>query len=276
VATTPKETAYVLSVLTAGMERRGGQMKARGWQKWEATPAEPHIVCIVDEAQEVKKAKLDGLLADLAALLRKYGGTLGLATQYPSDKNLPTTVKQQMRQVIGLRTLDQVAGRVIFGESADAEGWRTWKLTDHRFYIQNETEYTTPLQAKGYFLDKARLARIIDAAPAPVRVDTTTWSSAPAEAASPPPRPTYAAAGALPAGVPDMNQVSDLDIVDAVVVDDDPDERILSAIGRGVDMVALIVEETGMSKPTVHRRLRKLEADGLVRRTEKRGGWERC
>jgi S-DNA-T family DNA segregation ATPase FtsK/SpoIIIE len=275
VATTPKETAYVLAVLTAGMERRGQHMKARGWQKWEATPAEPHIVCIVDEAQGVKKAKLDDPLADLAALLRKYGGTLGLATQYPTDKNLPTTVKQQMRQVIGLRTFDPVAARVIFGDNADADGWRTWKLTDHRFYIQNETEYTAPLQAKAHFLDKARLARIVDTAPAPVRVDTTTWSSAP-DAPAQTARPDFAPAGALPAGVLDMNQGPDLDIVDAVVVDDDPDERILSAIGRGVDMVMGIVEETGMSKPTVHRRLRKLEAVGLVRRTEKRGGWERC
>jgi S-DNA-T family DNA segregation ATPase FtsK/SpoIIIE len=169
-----EDAAVMLTKLKDGLQARGEIMAARGWQTWHPTPAEPHIMVIVDEAQGITQAELGGELSEVAALLRAYGGSLLLATQYPIVDNLPSTVTQQMSTTIGLRTKNATADRVIFGQDATREGWTPSKLPMNKFLILSDL-YDTPLPAKGFYLNSPALAEAVDLAPEPIPVDGATW-----------------------------------------------------------------------------------------------------
>lgn len=243
VASTKEEVRHALAVLNDGMTRRGDIMKERGWQKWRATAAEPHIVFIVDEAQGLTSAGLTEELADVAALLRKYGGTLVLATQYPIAANIPSTVKQQMRQTIGLHTKDEVAARVIFGSNADKEGWNTKKVPQPKFLIQTEGGYTDPLLAQSYYLDEDDLAREIQTSPRPVKVDAATW---PIDHMN----------------VPEIEGDDPYDVVDAYVVEPNNIEKVYAVLRHDDTHRNEIENATGLDQKTVDKWLRTLIEQG--------------
>lgn len=247
VASTKDEVKHTLTVIREGMERRGDIMKERGWQKWHPTAAEPHIVYIVDEAQGLTLAGLTSELGDVAALLRKYGGTLILSTQYPITDNLPSTVKQQMRQTIGLHTKDEVASRVIFGSNADKEGWNTKKVPHPKFLIQTENGYSEPLLAQGYYLDEDDLAREILTAPRAVKVDVATW---PIDHMS------------VPSIEPQYPDVIDAHVVESIK------EDVYAVLRNDVTHRTEIERATGRDQKTVDKHLKRLISEG---RAEKVG-----
>jgi hypothetical protein len=176
LARTPAQTMAVLTALCADLESRGEIMDSRGWRKWRPTAAEPHIMVIIDEAQGVMA--LPGgaaLLVKVAALLRAYGGTLILATQYPTKGSIPPPVKEQMPQSIGLRVKTATATAAIFGPDA-ADRWRAHELTGHAFLIEAAAlgRYDVPTPATGWLMDDDDLDREVVRAPDPVRVDAAT------------------------------------------------------------------------------------------------------
>lgn len=234
----------VLEALIAGLTARGNTMAERGWQKWKPSREEPHIVLIVDEAQEINEAGLGGKLSRVAALLRAYGGSLVLATQYPKDKNLPATVKQQMTQVIGLKTRDAVADRVIFGQDADKEGWTPHKLEIHKFLIQSD-EYDIPTVAKGFYLDEDDLPRAVAEAPAPTLIEPRTM------ALSGSPRGVLTAADAE----------ADPDTWEAEVLPEDALQRVFAALKFEDTHRKEIEQFTGYTQKTVDKYLAQLIRD---------------
>lgn len=246
----------VLESLIAGLTARGEAMAERGWQKWKPSPSEPHIVLIVDEAQEISEAGLRDELSRAAALLRAYGGTLILATQYPKDSNLPSTVLQQMTQVIGLKTRNPTADRVIFGQDADKEGWTPHKILIHRFLIQSD-DYTIPTVAKGFYLDEDDLPRAVAEAPAPTMVE----------------RRTLALASHGPRAIAADEADDDTEAWGAEVLPDNPVDRVLMGLKETETHREDIERYTGFTQKTVDKYLAQLIKEG--RATKVRRAWYR-
>lgn len=266
LAKNPEQAKEVLTQLKAGLTYRGEIMRRNGWRKWRPTKAQPFIVIIVDEIQELKRARLEKILDDIAGMIRAYGGCIVVATQYPKKDNLSSTIKANCLQKIGLRTEDQVGDRVIFGESATRLGWRPSTLPSNRegsLFIKSP-EYKRPLIGRGFWMDDDD----VDAdaalwASQRTPVDSGTWN--PVEDGE-----------RLSVETSEPGRVilsKDDEIVDAVIVDDDPRERVLDALRRH-RKVADIAEDAGVSRASVYRHLDALRDQGLAT-SPKRGIWVR-
>lgn len=270
LARTPDEASNVLDQLKIGLTYRGSIMSANGWRKWRPTKAQPFIVIIVDEIQELKRARLEKKLDDIAAIIRAYGGCIVVATQYPTKANLSATIKSNCLQKIGLRTEDQVGDRVIFGESATRLGWRPSSMPSNRegSFLIKSPEYKRPLLGRAFWMDDEDIDQEASLwASQRTAVDDATWNPVTAgESLS----VTVSASGAVELRK-DTGDGSE--IVDAVIVDDDPRERVYDALRRR-SRVLDIAEDAGCSRPTVYRHLKALRDQGLAT-SPARGVWIR-
>lgn len=266
LAKTPEQASIVLDQLKAGLTYRGSIMSERGWRKWRPTKAQPFIVIIVDEIQELKRARLERKLDDIAAIIRAYGGCIVVATQYPTKPNLSATIKANCLQKIGLRTEDQVGDRVIFGESATRLGWRPSTIPASRegSFLIKSPEYKRPLLGRAFWQEDDEIdAEAALWAPQRTPVDDATWNPVTTgERLS----VDVSASGAV-------ELVKGEEIVDAVIVDDDPRERVYDALRRR-RKVAEIAEDAGVSRASVYRHLEALRDQGLAT-SPKRGTWVR-
>lgn len=269
LARTPAEASEVLDQLKSGLTYRGQIMSANRWRKWRVTRAQPFIVVIVDEIQEMKRARLEQKLDDITAIIRAYGGCVVVATQYPTKPNLSAAIKANCVQKIGLRTEDQVGDRVIFGESATRLGWRPSAIPSNRegSFLVKSPEYKQPLLGRGFWQEDEDIDR--DAAlwgSQRTTIDDATWNHV---TTGPP-----VAVAAVGPGRVVLSQTADDgsdEIVDAVIVDDDPGERILDALRRR-SRVPDIAADAGVSRPTAYKYLNQYKEQGLVANLE-RGKW---
>lgn len=179
LADSPGKTVALFEQVLAGLQRRGDLMVERGWRTWRVSREEPYIVVIVDEIQRLDR-QARKLLADITAIIGAYGGIVIVATQYPVKENLPSAIKQNLIQRIGFRTADDVADRVIFGDSATRTGWSPSKLCPENrrgsFLIRNGF-HVRPLLARGWFNEEAEVIR--DAATLAAHrtmIDQATWA----------------------------------------------------------------------------------------------------
>ena len=266
LAKTPDEASNVLDQLKAGLTYRGSIMSANGWRKWRPTKSQPFIVIIVDEIQELKRARLERKLDDIAAIIRAYGGCIVVATQYPTKPNLSATIKANCLQKIGLRTEDQVGDRVIFGESATRLGWRPSTIPASRegSFLIKSPEYKRPLLGRAFWLEDDEIdAEAALWGPQRTPVDDATWNPV-----------TTGERLSVDVSAPGtVELVKGDEIVDAVIVDDDPRERVYEALRRR-RKVAEIAEDAGVSRASVYRHLEALRDQGLAT-SPKRGTWVR-
>lgn len=266
LATTPDEVTDVLDRILAGLEYRGAIMKANGWRKWVPTREHPHIVLIVDEVQKLKDVRNAAKkLNRITEIIRAYGGSVVVATQYPTAPNVSVTLKGNCPQKIGLYVEETGADRVIFGESATKNGWRPSGIPSDRngsFYIRSPW-YKRPLLARAFWLTDEDVQEAAESlAPLRTAIDAGTWTHLVAV-------PAVAAVEAGSEAEPD-DMIVDAEIV---IPDDDPAERILIAL-ETKELVKDLLTETGIPRPTLYRHLKSLEADGLVY-SPSRGVWKR-
>lgn len=172
IGKTVEDARIILPALIDELERRGNLMSERGWKTWRCSPEEPFIALLIDEMQVLMENGYKDAIITLAKLLRKYGGFLVLATQYPTRDAMPPAVKQQLQQTIGLRVKNETAEKVMFGDTAKADGWRASKLPKHRFYIESEM-YSEPIMAKSFFMSEEETDEAIATSPPAVRVNRT-------------------------------------------------------------------------------------------------------
>lgn len=257
LAITPAQAKRVLKIYHDEMQRRGDLMGDQGIREWIPTEQDPFMVLIVDEAFEAKRHKLEKDLEDVTALARAFGGCVIVATQHPTDKALSTIIKANCPQRIGVKTEGDSADRVIFGENATKDGWRPSKIPGSRqgsFLIRNR-KYVRPLLARALWVsDKDR------------DLEVDRWAGA---------RSVLNGSESHGDGRNPFPGTTTPEVLDAVLVDDlgDSGEPILDAIRGGATTAAAIVEETGISRPTVYRRLKELQVEGKIRPGTKRGTW---
>lgn len=269
LADDPVKALRCLQGLLAGLTRRGEIMKERGWREWHATPTEPNICLVVDEVQMLRRIKgAMAVLEDLAALSRAYGFQLVLATQFPKDSNLPSTIMAQVKQKFCCKLEAPKDDRVVFGEQATAEGWTPSAIPDGMpgVYYVRSSKYTRPCRARGWWLTvdavreeaAAQHRTLIDA------VTGRSWLSATAGTMR----------DAMESGDMDaIVELEDSDVVDAVLVPDEdtePLEVVLEAIRDGFGTREDLVEATGIPTSTMTKLLQELESSGRITKAGKR------
>lgn len=262
LATSPDQARNLLVKLLRGIEYRGEVMRSRGIRKWVPTPEEPFVVLIVDEVQELKEYKLFPLLNRLSALGRAYGFALVLATQHPKDTHVPVTATANCIQKIGLKCEASTGERLIFGDEATKEGWRLTNLRGDRegcFRIRSK-RYPEVNLARAAWIDDMEVERSVETyRPFRTAIDDGTWR------------------GVVDGGtdlVPIEGGTQDDDgTVDAVIIENSPDEMVLMAIAAGHGTPRQISKVTGVPTRTVNEIIRKMAQDGTIRQEKPRGPW---
>lgn len=231
------------------LEIRGQMMGERGWKTWRPTPAEPAIAIIIDEIQNLDLQSRK-MIAFIAGIIRAMGGYVIVATQYPVKTNLPTEIKANLIQKIGLRTDGPVADRVIFGDNATREGWTPSALCPASrpgsFLIRSK-RYTLPMVARAFFIDEDDVPDVVRLM-IPMRT-TLAFSASPRNAVK----------------TPEISET----VYDAVVVS--AREQVLSAVGAGYGTPADIAAATEIPKRSVERILSALRSEGIVTQDGARG-----
>lgn len=266
LADDPLKAKVMLEALIQGMHRRGEIMRQRGWRKWKPTAAEPIIVLIVDEVQELKFAGLAGLLTRVSALARAFGFVLVVATQHPKDKLLPAEITANLTQKIGLRTEGATADRLIFGENATKDHWRPSSIPGSRkgsFLVRNDS-YQTPVLARGFYIDDDDVPEMSRRfAPARTAIDAGTWEGHIEKFA-----PRAIQVGTDPE-LPDDGG----DVVDGIIVENAPEDLVHMTIVAGHGTPKNIALLTGLNVRTVNRSIKSLAARGLVEQRKIRAPW---
>lgn len=251
LAETPAQVSKVLDRYMGEMQRRGEIMRERGIREWVPTEKDPAIVFLVDETWALKRAKLDEKLVDVTALNRAFAGCVLLVTQHATNPHIDGTIKANTPQKIANRTESAVADRVVFGDHAAQDGWRASSLIPANrpgsFLIRSPL-YREPLLARGWWVDDAR-----------ADVEVARWSHA---------RSTVNWDGHKDGPV-SLDKDADVDVVDAVLVDEppvwsQPADVVLDAVRDGLTKPVDIAKATGLSPATVYRRLTALRTEGKV------------
>jgi hypothetical protein len=236
---------------------RGTVMAERGWRDWVPTEDEPRIAVIVDEVQEISRAGLGKMLADLVALVRAFGIYFVLATQYPKSENLDTMITKNLRQKIGMYVEDATADRVIFGDQANRTGWTPSGIDASRegSFLVRSPRYREPLLARCPLVSNEEIDEdvyTLEVIKTPV--DPGTWSAV---------GDAEKATAVIDAMVLEIEQGNESDVVDAEIVTT-AEVQVLDLITAGVGRPAEICRRTGLSRQHVTRLLRDLYDDGEI------------
>ncbi len=270
VANSSVEIDTLFDSILAEMNRRGEIMSERGWKNWRCTVRDPWILLIVDEVQRVKQMRLMGKLEDIVANIRKYGGSVVVATQYPTSTNVTRTIMANCPQRIGLRTDGDVADRVIFGNNANKSGWSPSVLIPAdrlgSFLIRSPL-YGEPLLARCHFMTEALVER-----------EAKKWSVHKTEIPTVKLQPIESVKrvqfdrGDEPA---ELEDTVDAEVVDSV------EGLVLDLIEREINTPAKIqreLEQYGhkVTVRTINRHIKSLSERKLIKQLRAKGPWYRA
>lgn len=272
LASTGDDVAKLFEAVLSECERRGHVMERFGWKNFRCTEQDPFMVLLIDEAARVKELRLNGKLKTICAIIRKYGGIVIIATQYPKTTSLESDITINLPQKIGLKVFTPAADRVIFGEQATRLGWSPSVLIpDGRkgsFLIKSE-HYGRPVLARALFVDETAVAR-----------EARVWS--PQRTAIPTinlrTMPHVEREELEPGSV--LTDSDEPEIVEAEIMDE-TESLILDMIERGVNTPTAIraeLESFGQIKTvrTVNRMIKSLSERELIKQQRKQGPWFRA
>lgn len=273
LANTADEIDRLFDQVSNECVRRGQIMEQHGWKNFRCTVQDPFMVLMIDEAQKIKLYRLDKKLSDICAEIRKYGGCVIIATQYPTAPNLPKTITANLPQKIGLRVDGETADRVIFGNNATRTGWSPSILIppgrDGSFIIRSK-HYSKPLLARCHYVDEDVVQRE-NARWTPQRTGIHTIKLRPVA-------PRIERDEIEPGTVLTLEDAED--IVEAEIMDD-TESLIIDMIEREVNTPTAIQRELlsygrTVTVRTVNRKLTSLKERGYVRQLRKQGPWYRA
>lgn len=284
LATRPDQARILFTKLIREIEYRGEIMRQRGIRKWVPTPEEPFIVLVIDEVQELKEHKLFPLIIRLSCLGRAYGFAMIMATQHPKDTQVPATAVANCLQRIGLKTETSTAERLIFDDNASKEGWRLTELRGDRegcFRIRSK-RYREPNLARAAWVSDTEVERCVEVY-RPFRteldpgtqhvpvVGTDRVPLAPGTGGGTSSGTGGGTSGGTSAGT--WHEDDDDGTVDAVIIEDDPEGMVLTAIAAGHGTPSQISRITGVPTRTVNDIIRRLARAGTIVQPKRRGPW---
>jgi FtsK/SpoIIIE family len=261
LATTPEEASALLANAVAVLQARAAWLAGTGRRVWEPSPDMPALVIVIDEYAELADEAPDSMsdTDSIARLGRAVAVTLVAATQRPTQKAMGQgAVRSQMDTRICFRVRERRDVDLILGQGMLSAGWHAHTLNAPGKFLVSSPEHATPKRARAYLVTDNDVARTVayfaDRRPqlddvSRHAIEPTTWP-APDDNTS-----TERAQFA--------DQSDDMDATLWFALCVAPDE--------GVDIAALL-QDTGMSRPTLYRRLAQLARDGRVIQVV-RGRW---
>lgn len=150
-ATEPDEICQLLAAAKAEIRERRHMMAENELTTWPTSPERPAIVVLIDELAEVPD---DGklLIDSIVRTGRAMRVQVIAATQHPSVKTfgeLGGSLRSQLSLTIGLRSTASEA-RMIFGESAQAEGWGLLMGPPGSLMLR-DAEHPEPVRIRAYW-----------------------------------------------------------------------------------------------------------------------------
>jgi DNA segregation ATPase FtsK/SpoIIIE, S-DNA-T family len=248
LATTPAQAIQLFADAIAELDRRAADLAARGRRVWDPAPDMPALVIVVDEYAELPPQARE--YADsLARRGRAVAVNLLAATQRPTQEAMGhNAVRSQMDVRICLRVKERRDVDLILGQGSFTSGWHAHSLALPGTFLISDPEHTAPERARAYLITDDQVTA--QAARHPSQ-DPGTPQEAPRSPQD------------APGGEPVADGWSG------------PDVALWAALRRaGPDgvPVADLLALTGMSRPTLYRRLREHAQAGRVVQTV-RGSW---
>ncbi|WP_244894127.1 helix-turn-helix domain-containing protein [Planobispora rosea] len=268
IATTPQEASELLRDAVAILDGRAEWMATNGLRVWEPTPDAPALLIIIDEyAELVEDAPEAVAYADsIARRGRAPAVTLLVATQRPSQRAMGhSAVRSQMDVRLSFRVRERGDADLILGAGMHKAGWHADKLDAPGKFLLSAPEHDIPRRARAYLM-----------------TDETVQHTAVRHAERRPPLDPISAV-ALRDG---PRAADELDATEPAIMrptgrharkdaQQRAEDALWSALAEAPDEGATLDElitATGMSRPTIYRRLSALEGQNRVRQVS-RGRW---
>jgi hypothetical protein len=252
LATTPDQARVLLADAVAVLEARAAVLAEQGQRVCEPTPGMPALVILVDEyAELVDDAPGAVKHADsIARRGRAVAVSLIAATQRPTQKAMGHgAVRSQMDVRICFRVRERKDVDLILGQGMLAAGWQAHTLDAPGKFLVSSAEHDTPRRARAYLVTDQAVANT-----APHYADRRPELDQTSQQA------ITAAADA-----DNTSRAGDAPLSSASDSEPDPGEETATADEalwltlclapeEGAD-IAELLRITGMSRPTLYRRL---------------------
>jgi S-DNA-T family DNA segregation ATPase FtsK/SpoIIIE len=263
LATTPQAADALLADAVAILDGRADHLTQQGLRVWEPSPDAPALIILIDEyAELIEEAPGAERYTDsIARRGRAPAVTLVAATQRPSQRAMGKgAVRSQMDIRLSFRVREQRDVDLILGQGMLKAGWHAHRLDAPGKFLISAPEHDVPRRARTYLLDDEGVQRTAERH-APNRPPLDAISAAALEAqealktsqSAVRPSPRHARS----------NFPQDADVALITALDTAPDAG--ASVGD-------LITATGMSRPTLYRRLGHLEREGRVRQVG-RGFW---
>jgi DNA segregation ATPase FtsK/SpoIIIE-like protein len=268
LATTPDQARVLLADAVAIVQARAAELAAEGRRTWEPSPDAPALIIVIDEYAELADDATEAMPdADTVARLgRAVAVTLIAATQRPTQKAMGQgAVRSQMDLRIAFRVRERKDVDLILGQGMLAAGWQAHTLNAPGKFLVSDPEHTTPKRARAYLVTDQAVTDTAEryANQRPGLDDTSqqamqTGPTTPAD----PSHNTGSADPAPPDADPGGTEPT---------ADDALWLALCLAPDEGTD-VAELLRVTGMSRPTLYRRLADHAKAGRATQVS-RGRW---
>lgn len=231
LATTPEQAVGVLREAVTELDRRAAESSQVGARVWEPTRSKPALVIVIDEYAELPEAATT-YTDSIARRGRAVAVNIVAATQRPTQKAMGHgAARSQMDVRISLRVRERRDVDLILGQGMYNAGWHAHTLDAPGKFLISAPEHPTPKRARAYLIrdDDVNATAHRHAAQRPVL-----------NAPHPAPEPTQPA-----------------------TTEDRLWQELRNAPEAGL-AVSKLVKITGMSRPTLYRRLSDYAETGRV------------
>jgi len=263
LATTPEQAAALLRDAVAILEARAEYLAATGRRMWEPSPDMPALVIIIDEYAELADDAPDAMndTDSIARLGRAVAVTMVAATQRPTQKAMGQgAVRSQMDLRICFRVRERRDVDLVLGQGTLNTGWHAHTLNAPGKFLVSAPEHSTPKRARAYLVSDQS---VTDTA-ARHAVNRPQLDDVSRNAILP-------GAGHAPEGARGADQ-GRASVVDETTTAEDALWFALCMTPDEGAEIGELMRFTGMSRPTLYRRLRELADSGRAVQVS-RGRW---
>jgi hypothetical protein len=247
LATTAAQATVLLRDAVAVLEARADLLSGLGKRTWEPTPELPALVIVIDEYAELTDEAADAIAAcdSIARRGRAVAVNLIAATQRPTQKAMGHgAVRSQMDVRICFRVRERKDVDLILGQGMLNAGWHAHQLNAPGKFLISAPENHTPQRARAYLLTDETVSKTASrhAETRPELDETSRRAIEEARHTQPPIAAPDAPPGLAPGRTADAAQIALWAALSGA-----PDEGLTAPE---------LLAATGMSRPTLYRRLR--------------------
>ncbi len=262
LATTPDQARVLLCDAVTVLEARAAWLAETGRRVWEPNAELPALLIIIDEYAELADDAPDAIKeADsIARRGRAVAVTLIAATQRPTQKSMGKgVVRSQMDVRVCFRVRERKDVDLVLGQGMLSAGWHAHSLNAPGKFLISAPEHDTPRRARAYLVADDAVSETVRryAITRPSLDEISRRALGGAHQAQP--RPAAERPSERPMDAPHLRNEES--------TERDADARLRAALasapGEGTPVPHLMIV-TGMTRPTLYRRLNDLVESGIV------------